>query len=199
MSSRDIRIIFVGDTNVGKTSLLNYLTTGHRGKPSPTCGPVLTRASVDGRDHTVRLLIWDTAGQERYNAISPLYYREAHIACICIDLSADLFRDEQPKLEYWKNTVASYEPKCLFVAVGTKADLLSCDDRKKTVQMLGVADRCGIKMCFATSAVNGEGTDGMFDAIARFAEGDIFPPQRAALIPRQVEPHDRNCCYKACV
>jgi len=34
------------------------------------------------------ILIQDTAGQERYNAIAPVYYRDAHAAIIVYDVTS---------------------------------------------------------------------------------------------------------------
>ena len=31
--------------------------------------------------------IWDTAGQERYNALAPMYYREAAAAVVVYDMT----------------------------------------------------------------------------------------------------------------
>jgi GTPase SAR1 family protein len=145
---------------------------------------------------TVNLVIWDTAGQEKYRAMSQFYYRNADIACICIDLSEDLFRDEQSKLADWQNIVASQEPNCLFVAIGTKTDLLTDVERDKIEQLSVLAAGCGIKMCLATSAENGDGTDGMLDDIARFGEKEILCARTSFPFPILVPASHRGpkCC-----
>ena len=36
----------------------------------------------------VKLAIWDTAGQEMYNAMAPIYYRDASAAVIVYDITS---------------------------------------------------------------------------------------------------------------
>ena len=40
---------------------------------------------VDGQQITLQM--WDTAGQERFRTIGPHFYRNAHAAILCFDLT----------------------------------------------------------------------------------------------------------------
>ena len=68
-------VILVGDTNVGKTLLLNRYVKGVLPKIStPTVGVEYKLKEVTLSDNTlVKANIWDTAGQERYRSIVSVY------------------------------------------------------------------------------------------------------------------------------
>eukprot|EP00959_Pyramimonas_sp_CCMP1952_P473961 9502643-Pyramimonas_sp.AAC.2 len=68
----------VSSGRVGKTSLvLRYVqNTFCDTQPATIQASYLTkRITVDGK--TINLAIWDTAGQERFDALGPIYYRDA--------------------------------------------------------------------------------------------------------------------------
>ncbi|XP_027751809.1 ras-related protein Rab-18-B-like isoform X2 [Empidonax traillii] len=73
-----LKLLLVGDSAVGKSSLLRRFTDGAF-EPSlkPTIGVDfrVKKMVVDG--HAVQLAIWDTAGQERFRTLTPSYYRGA--------------------------------------------------------------------------------------------------------------------------
>jgi Ras-related protein Rab-21 len=48
----------------------------------------LEKSVTLGNGKVVRLAIWDTAGQEKYNAIAPVYYRDAYGAIIVYEITS---------------------------------------------------------------------------------------------------------------
>jgi small GTP-binding protein len=71
-----LKIVFVGDSGVGKTSLLR------REAESVFTGEFLATIGVDFRIKTyqvgkiaVKAQLWDTAGQERFRSIQKPYYK----------------------------------------------------------------------------------------------------------------------------
>ena len=59
------KVVFLGETSVGKTSIIKQMSYGVF---EPSCGPTLgidfISKTLYTSTHTVRLQIWDTAGQE---------------------------------------------------------------------------------------------------------------------------------------
>ena len=58
------RVILIGDSTVGKSSLLKYFTEGTFAEVSdPTVGVDFFARLVKVNDATIKLQLWDTAGQ----------------------------------------------------------------------------------------------------------------------------------------
>ncbi|KIJ56836.1 hypothetical protein M422DRAFT_218541 [Sphaerobolus stellatus SS14] len=121
--SLDCKVVLMGNTGVGKTSLLQRYTRN-------TFDPVTTLSTtgalfvtkkvyVDGLK--VRLQLWDTAGQERFRSMAPMYYRGAHAALLLYDITnASTFEDVKGWLEELKKNAAN---DLIIYIVGSKADL----------------------------------------------------------------------------
>ena len=63
------KVVFVGDSDVGKTSIINQYAKGNfESKTKPTVGAHFTQKElvVEGVGERMKLQIWDTAGQEKY-------------------------------------------------------------------------------------------------------------------------------------
>jgi small GTP-binding protein len=91
-----IKIMLLGDSAVGKTSLMNrYVDMDDKSSPPQTLQSHLPTMGVDFRvkhltlrsGERVRLQIWDTAGQERFNAITSSYYKHADGVCLVYDVT----------------------------------------------------------------------------------------------------------------
>ena len=78
-----IKIVLVGNTNVGKTTILKRFSDDDLSvNPLPTIGVDFRCQMVQILDKnnnlkTVKMQIWDTAGQERFRTITSTYYRGA--------------------------------------------------------------------------------------------------------------------------
>lgn len=90
-----LKLVVVGDSGVGKSSLLHRLA-GHPFEEhlQPTVGVDFHVKTMRIDDRTVKLTIWDTAGQERFRTLSTTYYRGCHgrnsslklVICTNVDL-----------------------------------------------------------------------------------------------------------------
>uniref|UniRef100_A0A3B5L8E5 RAB37, member RAS oncogene family n=1 Tax=Xiphophorus couchianus TaxID=32473 RepID=A0A3B5L8E5_9TELE len=81
--------ILVGDSGVGKTSLLVQFDQGKfiPGSFSATVGIGFTNKEVTVDNVKVKLQIWDTAGQERFRSVTHAYYRDAHALLLLYDIT----------------------------------------------------------------------------------------------------------------
>lgn len=79
------KIILLGNSGVGKTSLVSRWTSPTF-DPSirPTIGVNHQRKRIQLGSDEVDLFIWDTAGQEQFRALTPLYTRSASFAVITV-------------------------------------------------------------------------------------------------------------------
>lgn len=115
------KIIFVGDANVGKTSILNTYTKKNK-IPKATLGTEFTEKYIE--KHHFTLQIWDCAGQERFRALTKLYYRGAKICILVFDLSNP--KSLESIENYWIPIVKTETNNTVkFILVGNKFDLTS--------------------------------------------------------------------------
>ncbi|XP_054094006.1 EF-hand calcium-binding domain-containing protein 4B isoform X2 [Callithrix jacchus] len=86
---RLFKIVFVGNSAVGKTSFLKRLCED-RFSPgiAATVGIDYRVKTVNVDDSQVALQLWDTAGQERYRCITQQFFRKADAVIVMYDLTA---------------------------------------------------------------------------------------------------------------
>jgi len=118
------RVILIGDSTVGKSSLLRQFTEGHFIQTAdPTVG-VDFHVRIIELDEGVRvkLQLWDTAGQERFRSITRSYYRNCVGCLIMYDItSRETFEHVADWLEESKNSIDDQE--IVYLLVGHKVDL----------------------------------------------------------------------------
>ncbi|XP_063211025.1 ras-related protein Rab-18-B-like isoform X1 [Chroicocephalus ridibundus] len=117
-----LKLLLVGDSAVGKSSLLLRFTDGAFDpglKPTVGVDFKVKKMVIDG--HAVQLAIWDTAGQERFRTLTPSYYRGAQGVVLVYDVTR---KDTFAGLESWLNELDTYTTKSNTVKmlVGNKTD-----------------------------------------------------------------------------
>ena len=113
------KIIFVGDSSVGKTSILNTYSKKNK-IPKATLGTEFTEKYI--KEYNFTLQIWDCAGQERFRALTKLYYRGAKICILVFDLSNK--KSLESIENYWIPIVKTETNNNVkFILVGNKFDL----------------------------------------------------------------------------
>ena len=76
---RIYKILLLGDTNVGKTSLLlRYTDNDFNSEGISTLGVDVRNKFITYQRKKIRLDIWDTAGQERFKGLSKSYIKGGH-------------------------------------------------------------------------------------------------------------------------
>ncbi|XP_070580389.1 ras-related protein Rab-7a-like [Ptychodera flava] len=121
-----IKVVILGDSGVGKTSLLNqYVSKKFSNQYKATIGAdFLTKdAVVDGR--IVTMTIWDTAGQERFQSLGVAFYRGAESCVLVFDVTSPI---SFKSLDSWRDEFLIQanvrDPENFpFVVIGNKVDL----------------------------------------------------------------------------
>eukprot|EP00879_Flechtneria_rotunda_P003156 GHRR01003378.1.p1 GENE.GHRR01003378.1~~GHRR01003378.1.p1 ORF type:complete len:148 (+),score=24.43 GHRR01003378.1:167-610(+) len=121
-----LKIIFVGDSGVGKTCLIERMFSNRFDSTLPsTIGTDqrFKRLKVDGRN--VGVSVWDTAGQDRFQSLTPMYYRGAQGVVYVYDVT----RPEtlQSLNDKWMKDFEEYATykDAVQMVVGNKVDLVS--------------------------------------------------------------------------
>ena len=82
------RICLLGDSGVGKTSLLTrYCDEVFKEKYSNTIGVDFRVVTLKFKDILAKVHIWDTAGQERFKSIAVNYFRTSNGFIFCYDIT----------------------------------------------------------------------------------------------------------------
>lgn len=120
---RDIKIMVVGDTSVGKTCLLiSYTSNSFPGEYVPTVFDNYSACAVVD-DVPANLGLWDTAGSPEFEQLRPLSYPGTDVFIICFSIfQPQSFRNVYEK---WYKEIEEHCPNVPIVLVGTKADLRS--------------------------------------------------------------------------
>ena len=121
------KIVLIGNSSVGKTSLLRRLVDQDfdATNSTSTIGVEFKIITLDlPESHKVaKMQIWDTAGQERYRAITAAYYRGASAIVVVFDITDKKSFDDLPS---WLDEVKhhfSEDERCIVYLFGNKKDL----------------------------------------------------------------------------
>ncbi|RNF04627.1 ras-related rab-4 [Trypanosoma conorhini] len=117
-----IKLILVGDSGTGKSSLLHrFVEDDFSEHQAQTIGVEFGSKIVQLAGRKVKLQIWDTAGQERYKSVTRSYYRGAVGCLIVYDITQ---RSTYESVPQWLNDVRQLAGKDVVVMlIGNKSDL----------------------------------------------------------------------------
>jgi small GTP-binding protein len=116
------RVVVIGDSTVGKTSILNHIVS----QPfSPHVAPTVVSNfhfyAEDRNGTSVELQIWDTAGQEKFRSLGPIYFRNSSAAIAVYDrTSRETFDHLADWIEAFTDTAGH---QAVIAIAGNKSDL----------------------------------------------------------------------------
>ena len=120
-----MKIIILGDSGVGKTSLMNqYCNKRFSNQYKATIGADFLTKEVTIDDKLVTLQIWDTAGQERFQSLGVAFYRGADACILVYDITNEKSFEQ---LNSWRDEfLTQANPRdpdnFSFVVIGNKVD-----------------------------------------------------------------------------
>ena len=155
-----IRVITIGYTDVGKTSIIMQFTQGKFiDKYVSTIGIDFRSKPIKVGDTTVKVTVIDTAGQEKYKGIVKTFYNKANGILLTFDLSK---KDSFSRLDYWveelKDNIGTKD--IYIVLVGNKKDKKEREVSYEEAQKYAEDNNFG--GYFEVSAKKNEGIDELF-------------------------------------
>jgi small GTP-binding protein len=159
------KIILIGDSNIGKTSLITrYVTNCFNDRYICTIGVDFMTKSISFENQTIKLQIWDTAGMEKYKQITTSYYKGTQAAIICFDLTN---KNSFYSVDKWYAEFSNfYNPlfEKTVILVGNKSDLE--DEREVTEEEIEKFCNLNNFVYYETSAKTGDNVESLFDELA---------------------------------
>jgi Ras-related protein Rab-18 len=122
MESVSLKVLLIGDSGVGKSSLLLRFTDDtFDPDQGATIGVDFKVKNFTIDDKRVKLSLWDTAGQERFRTLTPNYYRGAEGVILVYDVTSEV---SFKHLEEWLQELDTYATKkdVVKMLVGNKID-----------------------------------------------------------------------------
>ncbi|OHT03122.1 small GTP-binding protein [Tritrichomonas foetus] len=164
VSTFHARVVVIGDSSVGKTSILNQLVehTFNPFEPS-TVGSNYQLYVEEIQGTKVEIQIWDTAGQEKFRSLGPIYFRNAVAAIAVYDQTNRLTFEH---LDKWIHDFTEVAGATTTIAIaGNKSDLQSeevpfveaekwANDRKYLIAQTSALTGAGVKELFKKLAVS---------------------------------------------
>ncbi|TFK05020.1 Protein Wnt-8b [Platysternon megacephalum] len=174
MALRELKVCLLGDTGVGKSSIVwRFVEDSFDPNINPTIGASFMTKTVQYQNELHKFLIWDTAGQERFRALAPMYYRGSAAAIIVYDITKE---ETFSTLKNWVKELRQHGPPNIVVAIaGNKCDL---NDVREVMEKDAKDYADSIHAIFVeTSAKNAININELFIEISRrIPSTDTNPP-----------------------
>eukprot|EP00483_Globobulimina_turgida_P002739 UN02744 len=164
MSECDIKLVLLGDKNVGKTTLFNQKMYGEPMQTRMTMGAYFTKKNFTINDEIYEVAVWDTAGEEKFHSLTKIYTRGAHCAIIMYDIT---LHSSWQAVNTWIDELDT--DSCLIIIVGNKYDIVDKHPNKRQISFDEVQKFARDKgcLCMEGSALSGKNVSEMFESVIR--------------------------------
>ncbi len=156
-----LKLLLLGDSSVGKTSiLLEYISNKFDESSISTVGVDYMDKIIDYNKFKIKLQIWDTSGEEKFRTITKNFYRNADGLLVVFDLTK---KESYDHIRSWINEAKENNDKLKTILIGNKLDLK--DERIVAIDVAKqFAEKNNLKY-IETSAKDGTNINESFQAI----------------------------------
>ena len=177
------KVVIIGDSFVGKTSIINCLVSGKMNETKPTIGAQHQKYSYKNEKNIeITLDLWDTAGQERFRSVIPMYYKGAKAILVVFDITN---KDTFEGAKKWIDEIEQNNKGCLIFLVGNKIDLNS--NRKVGEELINQLKNDKNILYYECSAKENLNVVEIFNTIGNKI------PQNSEVNPNYKILNDQNC------
>ena len=169
-SSIGLKIIIIGNSSTGKTSIINkYIYNKFSKSIKATIISQFDFKIVKYNDQMYRLQFWDLAGQDRSPEMTKLFCQDSNGVIICCEVNNDESRKDTLK---WRENLINNRIDVNLIPIilcENKSDLLNNDmDNFQDLEFFSNNNQ--FTKCFRTSALSGFGIENMI----KFILGEII-------------------------
>lgn len=170
MKYMKIKLIMLGDTGVGKTSIISRKNNDSFSNTfSSTIGVDFASFKTVCDDCSIHTNVWDTGGQERFKFIIRSYFNDVSGVVLVYDITN---HESFEHLKMWREELDRYEFNNRIILVGCKTDMY----RKRQVSVKEASDYANehnflFQEC---SAKDDENIETMFNQIIFAIKDDVI-------------------------
>ena len=164
------KVILVGDSSVGKTTIISRYLNLYNPNPISTTGASYSvKETLFENNIKISFEIWDTAGQEKYRSLNKIFYNNTNICFLVFDITERQSFDNI--LNFWYKEVFEYNNNnyssnnILFGVIANKIDLEK-DINVKVDEIKNFSNKIGADYILA-SAKNGIGINEIFNKLGK--------------------------------
>ena len=170
MSKINVRIALLGNSSVGKSSIIRrFVDNKFDDNYMSTLGVDYFDKKVIIKNKTINVQIQDTSGEERFRSIATSYYKNVDGIIFVFDVTnKESFKEG---IKYWLTECDNQMGEYKRILVGNKIDLKDMIAIKKETMEKFAEDK-GMK-CFETSAKEGTNVDIIFRELTELILMDL--------------------------
>lgn len=157
----EIKVLLVGEGDVGKTSILNRLVY-NTFNPNETKTPginIRKQWRLPQADPSLRINLWDFGGQRVMHSSHQFFLTKRSLYLLVLDNRKN---EQQNRVEYWLKLIETYGGDSPVIIIGNCADEHPLQVKERTLRKKYPQ----IKKVIATSCQDGQGLDDLCKAIA---------------------------------
>lgn len=164
-----IKLIAIGNSNVGKTTLIHRLANDEFTDTEFTIGVDYITKDVILKNHqTIKVAMWDTAGQERFRSLIVQYYRGSHIVLLVYDITD---QNSILALYDWYEQINDSNKK-IIILIGNKIDLPENEENKQLI--IDLIKKINIYGHFLVSSKTGKNFDFLLNKIVNVFYKEVY-------------------------
>ena len=170
----ELKVLLVGEGDVGKTSLLNRLTKNTFNPNEPkTPGINIEPWRLPEGDQSIQLNLWDFGGQRVMHNTHQFFLTKRSLYILVLDNRKN---EQQNRAEYWLKLIETYGDNSPVIIVGNCADEHPLEIKQRTLKKKYPQ----IKQFISTSCKTGKGINELCNAINQQIDHiphirDLFP------------------------
>ncbi|CAH8592038.1 unnamed protein product [Schistosoma rodhaini] len=195
-AERVYKVIFVGDSGVGKSSIIRKFVSGVFDLNLPLTVAIDFHVKFMHCDGTnLYLQLWDTAGQEKFRSITRQYYRKSDGVIIVFDATNE---SSFLAVRSWLQSVTEEtDENTVILILENKSDLIDENDDKRAVSRATIDKivRVYKTTCFEVSAKTGQNIEEAFMVMARkLKEKEVYELQTLQNLKNDANTKKNTCC-----
>ena len=163
--TESIKIVLLGETAVGKTSIIQrFITDSFNSNCISSLSAQFNSKTMEINGETLKIDIWDTAGQEKYRSLARIFYKDAKVIVFVYDIT-NKKTFEEIKNYWFPQTKDNCENNVIYALVGNKNDLYEKEEVNE-IDAINYAKE--INAVFTTaSALSNVGVNSLFETLGQ--------------------------------